>query len=132
MVGFNEAQIGNIEALRDKPLLEMVCLSGCGLRDISPLENCHKLDKVYVGRNKLTDLSPLKGKQLTELYFDNNMMSEGIESLAGISVKTTVAADHNGFTLEQAQRLMQIMDYGNICFDKSLISQMRKSPKSTE
>lgn len=132
MVGFNEAQIGDIEALRDKPLLEMVCLSGCGLRDISPLENCHKLDKVYVGRNKLTDLSPLKGKQLTELYFDNNMMSEGIESLAGISVKTTVAADHNGFTLEQAQRLMQIMDYGNICFDKSLVSQMRKSPKSTE
>lgn len=125
MVGFNEAQIGDIEALRDKPLLEMVCLSGCGLRDISPLQNCHKLDKVYVGRNKLTDLSPLKGKQLSELYFDNNMMSEGVESLAGVSVKTTVAADHNNFTVEQAQRIMQIIDYGTIYFDKNLISQMR-------
>lgn len=129
MVGFNEAQIGDIEALRDKPLLEMVCLSGCGLCDISPLKNCHKLDKVYVGRNKLTDLSPMKGKQLSELYFDNNMLSKGVESLAGVSVKTTVAAEYNGFTTEQAQHLMQIMDYGIIYFEKSLVSKMQKSPK---
>ena len=120
MVGFNEAQIGNIEALRDMPLLEMVCLSGCGLRDISPLENCNKLDEVFVGRNRLTDLSALKGKKLSNLFFDNNRLSEGIESLEGISVRWTVAAEHNGFTVEQAQHVSEIMEYGTLCFEQAL------------
>ncbi len=120
MVGFNEAQIGNIEALRDMPLLEMVCLSGCGLSDISPLENCHNLDEVYVGRNKLTDLSALKGKKLSNLFFDNNMLSQGIDTLEGISVSGTVAAEYNGFTVEQAQHVSEIIDYGILCFEHAL------------
>ena len=120
MVGFNEAQIGNIEALRDKPLLRMVCLSGCGLRDISPLEGCYELDDVYVSRNKLTDLSALKGKKLSNLFFDNNMLSKGIETLAGITVRYTVAAEYNGFTLEQAQHVSEIIEYGELCFEQAL------------
>ncbi len=120
MVGFNEAQIGSIEVLRDKPLLRMVCLSGCGLHDISPLENCHKLEDVYVGRNKLTDLSAMKGKKLSNLFFDNNMMSQGIDTLEGITVKYTVAAEHNGFTVEQALHVAEIMEYGTLYFEQAL------------
>ncbi|MBQ8171523.1 MAG: leucine-rich repeat domain-containing protein [Oscillospiraceae bacterium] len=120
MVGFNEAQIGDIEALRNKPLLEMVCLSGCGLRDISPLEGCPNLNEVFVGRNKLTDLSPLKGKKLSNLFFDNNMMSQGIDTLEGISAKWTVAAEHNGFTMEQAVRVSEIIGYGTLYFEQAL------------
>lgn len=120
MVGFNEAQIGDIEVLRDKPLLEMVCLSGCGLRDISPLKNCHNLDEVFVGRNKLTDLSALKGKKLSNLFFDNNMLSQGIDTLEGIYVKYTVAAEFNGFTAEQVQRLSELIDYGTLYLEQAL------------
>ncbi len=120
MVGFNEAQIGDIEALRDKPLLEMVCLSGCGLKDISPLKGCPNLNEVFVGRNKLTDLSPLKGKKLSNLFFDNNMMSQGIDTLEGISAKWTVAAEHNGFTMEQAVRVSEIIGYGTLYFEQAL------------
>lgn len=120
MIGFNEAQIGNIEVLRDKTQLKMVCLSGCGLRDISPLENCHNLDEVYVGRNKLTDLSALKGKRLSNLFFDNNMLSQGMETLEGLSARYTVAAEHNGFTVEQALRVSEIIEYGTLCFEQTL------------
>ncbi len=119
-VGFNEAQIGNIEALRDKPLLEMVCLSGCGLYDISPLESCPNLDEVFVGRNKLTDLSPLKGKKLSNLFFDNNMLAKGVETLEGISAKWTVAAEYNGFTIEQVHRVIELIDYGTLYLEKAL------------
>ena len=120
MVGFNEAQIGDIEVLRDKPLLEMVCLSGCGLRDISPLKNCHNLDEVFVGRNKLTNLSALKGKKLSNLFFDNNMLSQGIDTLEGIYVKYTVAAEFNGFTAEQVQHLSELIDYGTLYLEQAL------------
>lgn len=120
MVGFNEAQIGDIETLRDKPLLEMVCLSGCGLRDISPLKTSPSLKEVFVGRNQLTDLSPLKGMLLDNLFFDNNRLSEGIDTLEGITVKYTVAADHNGFTKEQARRVTVLIKGGTFYFERRL------------
>lgn len=118
--GFNEMQIGDIEPFRDKPFLRQVCLSGCNLTDISPLKTCPALKEVYVGRNKLTDLSALKGRELDELYFDNNRLCDNIESLDGISVKNTIAADHNGFTREQARKVKELIKGGTFCFDKIL------------
>lgn len=120
LIGFNEAKIGDINALAEKPLLEQVCLSGCGLRDISPLKNCPSLRDVYVGRNRLADLSPLKGKKLDNLFFDNNLLSEGLETLEGISVKYTVAAEHNGFTKEQARKVTQLIEGGTFYFENKL------------
>lgn len=118
--GFNEMQIGDIEPLRNKPFLEQVCLSGCNLTDISPLKSSPMLREVYVGRNKLTDLSPLKGMKLEQLFFDNNRLSENIESLEGISVQYTVAADHNGFTKEQARQVTRLINGGTFYFETSL------------
>lgn len=118
--GFNEMQIGNIEPLRNKPFLKQVCLAGCNLTDISPLKTSPNLKEVFVGRNRLTDLSVLKGMELDELFFDNNRLSENLESLEGISVKNTVAADHNGFTKEQARLVTKLIKGGTFYFEKKL------------
>ena len=118
--GFNEMQIGDIEPLRNKPFLWQVCLSGCNLTDISPLKTSPRLKEVYVGRNKLSDLSPLKGMELDELFFDNNMLCENIESLEGSSVKNTIAAEHNGFTKEQARKVTTLIKGGRFYFEKKL------------
>lgn len=107
--GFNEAQIGTVEALANKPFLKQVCLAGCGLRDISPLGSCPSLTEVYLGRNKLTDLSPLKGFTVEELILDNNMLSQNIESLAGITVLDTFDPSYNGLSKEQARRLKELV-----------------------
>ncbi len=109
LVGFDEMQIGNIEAFRYKPLLQQVCLSGCNLTDISPLKTCPALKEVYLGRNKLADLSALKGMELEQLFLDNNRIAENIESLEGITVLDTFDAHSNGLTEEQKLRIRELV-----------------------
>ena len=112
-IGFNEAQIGNIEALRDKTDLEKVCLTGCNLTSIEPLTNCKKLRYVYLGRNRLTDISPLEGCEIAEFYLDNNLLSGNTDSFRGITVNGFVCAEGNGFTEGEIYRIVNIMLSGD-------------------
>lgn len=110
-IGFNEAQIGNIDALEDKTALEKVCLSGCSLTSIEPLRNCKKLKYVYLGRNNLSDLSPLSGCDIAELYIDNNKLSGNTDSLRGITLNGFACIEGNGFTDAEISRLrLTILD----------------------
>ena len=43
-----------------------------------------------------------------------------MEGLEGISVKYTVAAEHNGFTKKQARRLTAIIKGGTFYYEKKL------------
>lgn len=108
-IGFNEAQIGNIEALRNKTDLEKICFSGCNLTSIEPLTDCKKLKYVYLGRNMLTDLSPLAGCDIAEFYIDNNLLSEHTDSFRGITVNGFVCAEGNGFSESEIYRIVNIM-----------------------
>ena len=117
---FNNNNVQDIEFARNMMKLQHISGENSGVTDISPLKSCPNLDEVFVGRNKLTDLSALKGKKLSNLFFDNNMLSQGIDTLEGITVKWTVAADHNGFTMEQAQRVTELIDYGTLYFEQAL------------
>lgn len=110
-VSFNEAQIGSLDALEGMTELKMVCLSGCNLTDISPLSSSKGLTYVYVGRNRLSDFSPLKNcTSITELYMDNNDLKNGIETLEGVTVNGFIAAEGNGLTNSEVDRIIQLMN----------------------
>lgn len=97
-VGVNEAQIDNIDALENKTELEKIYLTGCGLTSIEPLRNSKKLTEVCLGRNRLTDLSPLSGCTITMLYIDNNRLSGNTDSLSGITLNGYACMEGNGFS----------------------------------
>lgn len=108
--GFNEAQIGTLDALTDMPKLEMVCLAGCNLKSIEPLRGCDNLRFVYLGRNKLDDVSPLAGCNIKELYLDNNRLSGHTDSFKGITLNGFVFIEGNGFSEDEIQNIINIMD----------------------
>lgn len=108
--GFNEAQIGTVDALAGKPELEMVCLAGCDLESIEPFRDCDKLRYVYLGRNSLTDLSPLAGCNIEEFYIDNNRLSGHTDTFKGIILNGFVCMEGNGFSEEEIQNIIDNMD----------------------
>lgn len=108
--GFNEAQIGSVEALTGKTELEMVCLSGCELESIEPFRNCDKLRFVYLGRNDLTDLSPLAGCNIKEFYIDNNQLSGHTDTFKGITLNGFVCMEGNGFSEAEIQNIVDNMN----------------------
>ena len=95
--GFNRLNIGNIDALAGKTELETACLTGCGLKSIEPLRDSKRLKYLYLGVNRITDVSPLSGCYFTELYVNYNELSGG-ECFDGISVINYLALDHSGLT----------------------------------
>lgn len=108
--GFNEAQIGTVDALAHKPQLEMVCLAGCHLKSIEPFSDCKALRFVYLGRNDLTDLSPLRGCTIEEFYIDNNRLSGHTDTFSGITLNGFVCMEGNGFTDDEIQDIIDRMD----------------------
>ncbi|MGN1415220.1 MAG: leucine-rich repeat domain-containing protein, partial [Oscillospiraceae bacterium] len=108
--GFNEAQIGTVDALTGKTELEMVCLAGCGLKSIEPFRDCDKLRFVYLGRNDLTDLSPLAGCNIEEFYIDNNQLSGHTDTFKGITLNGFVCMEGNGFNEAEIQNIIDNMD----------------------
>ncbi|MGN0695471.1 MAG: protein kinase [Oscillospiraceae bacterium] len=108
--GFNEAQIGTVDALAGKIELEMVCLAGCHLESIEPFRGCDKLKYVYLGRNSLTDLSPLAGCNIQEFYIDNNRLSGHTDTFKGITLNGFVCMEGNGFTEAEIQDIIDNMD----------------------
>ena len=107
--GFNEAQIGTVDALAHKPQLEMVCLAGCNLKSIEPFSDCKALRFVYLGRNELTDLSPLRGCNIEEFYIDNNRLSGHTDTFEGITLNGFVCMEGNGFTEDEVQDIINRM-----------------------
>ena len=55
--------------------LETICAEGCGINDISGLSKCLALNKIGLGFNEISDISPLKG--IVEKHTDEN--SSGID-----------------------------------------------------
>lgn len=108
--GFNEAQIGSVEALAHKPQLEMVCLAGCNLKSIEPFSDCKSLRFVYLGRNDLTDLSPLSGCTIEEFYIDNNRLSGHTDTFEGITLNGFACMEGNGFSEAEIQNIIDKMD----------------------
>lgn len=108
--GFNEAQIGNVDALAGKRELEMVCLAGCHLKSIEPFRGNDKLEYVYLGRNDLTDLSPLAGCNIKEFYIDNNRLSGHTDTFKGITLNGFVCMEGNGFSEEEIQCIIDNMN----------------------
>lgn len=108
--GFNEAQIGTVDALTGKTELEMVCLAGCRLKSIEPFRDCDKLEYVYLGRNDLTDLSPLAGCNIKEFYIDNNQLSGHTDTFKGITLNGFACMEGNGFSEAEIQNIIDNMD----------------------
>lgn len=96
-VGFNRLNIDNIDALAGKTELETACLTGCGLKSIEPLRDSKRLKYLYLGVNRISDVSPLSGCNFTELYVNYNPLSDG-GCFDGISVIKYLAIDHSGLT----------------------------------
>lgn len=109
-VGFDEAQIGNIDVLAGMDKLEMAGFSGCNLESIEPLADCASLRLVYFGRNRLTDVSVLKGKNIEELYLDNNNLSGHTDTFEGIILNGFACVEGNGFTEEEIQNIVNKLD----------------------
>jgi len=66
---------------------------------------------VYLGRNNVSDLSPLKNcTGITELFLDNNPVKYSLDTFEGITVYGVVVADCNELTDDDAEYLCQIMN----------------------
>lgn len=104
-LGCNELQIGNLDALEGMTELETICLAGCNLTSIEPLSSAKKLKKVYLGRNRLTDLSPLRGCDIQEMYVDLNCLEGHPEAFDGLTVNGFVVLNGNGFTQKDLERI---------------------------
>lgn len=109
-VGFDEAEIDNIDVLADKTELIMAGFSGCGLESIEPLRELKKLEFVYFGRNNLTDVSPLIGCDIKELYLDNNRLSGCTDTFEGITLNGFACIEGNGFTEDEIQNIKNKMN----------------------
>ena len=89
----------------------MVCLSGCGIYSVEPLAESTKLKYVYIGRNNVSDLSPLKNcESISELFVDNNPIKNSLDTFAGITVNGYVTSDSNSVTPNEAWEVFNSMN----------------------
>lgn len=108
-VGFNRCNIENIDALTDKPDLEMVCLTGCGLKSIEPLANSKRLKYLYLGLNRLTDISALSGCYFTDLYVEYNYFPN-TDCFEGIAVMEYLKVLNSGFNDEDIKQILHMVN----------------------
>ena len=83
--------------------LETVCLAGCGLWSIQPLSSGKKLRNVYLGRNNVSDLSPLIGCDIAEMYIDLNKLNGNREAFRGLTVHGFIVMNGNGYAREDLE-----------------------------
>lgn len=102
-LGCNELQIGSLDALEGMTELETVCLAGCGLWSIQPLSSGKKLRNVYLGRNNVSDLSPLIGCDIAEMYLDLNKLNGNREAFRGLTVHGFIVMNGNGYAQEDLE-----------------------------
>ena len=92
-----------LDALEGMTELETVCLAGCGLWSIQPLSSGKKLRNVYLGRNNVSDLSPLIGCDIAEMYLDLNKLNGNSEAFRGLTVHGFIVMNGNGYAQEDLE-----------------------------
>lgn len=90
-VGINHNPIGgDISALSAMTELTWLSAEGCGITDLYSLRRCINLKDIYIGRNSIESVAPLKNcTGIINLFVDNNTPQdkEGfIDSFAGITM----------------------------------------------
>ncbi|GEM_PF-1039277 len=100
-----------IKSLPELPELNELHLNGSELTSLDFLKNTPKLRNLRVSDNKITDLSPLNGLDLTYLYADNNRISDisplkTSKSLQTLSLNNNQVSDIS--VLSECAALMEV------------------------
>ena len=77
--------------------LETICFAGCGITNLEPLKDSKKLRNIYLGRNKISDLSPLIGCDIEEMYIDGNLLNGNIVAFRGLTAHGFIVLNNNGY-----------------------------------
>lgn len=90
--------ISSLAALKDLEDLEWLCVWNNSISDLSPLTNMTKLTYLDADSNRISDLTPLRGLRLTELYVNDNAITnfnalQAMTSLQRLGLKGTGASD---------------------------------------
>ncbi len=74
-----------IDALGDKPHLQLLSLNDAHITDIAPLKSLSRLEELHLANNDIVDISPLSGlSNLEELGLQANRNIVSIRPLAGL------------------------------------------------
>ena len=101
-VSLIHCDLSDISFVRNLPQLSYLSVSNNeGLKDISPAAECEKLSGLEFAGTGVTDLSPLKGKEITQLEFslsdelNGSTISEWKDSLRGLELSNCGGRDLN-------------------------------------
>lgn len=101
-VSLIHCDLSDISFVRNLPQLSYLSVSNNeGLKDISPAAECEKLSGLEFAGTGVTDLSPLKGKEITQLEFslsdelNGSTISEWKDSLHGLELSNCGGRDLN-------------------------------------
>lgn len=79
-------EYGNVDFARNMPDLSMINMIHCGVKDISGLADCDKLEQVRFTYGGIEDISALKGKELTDLDLSHNSIKD-ISPLSDLNLR---------------------------------------------
>ena len=74
----NGSPVVDLQPLKNAPLVSLT-LHRTNVSDLSVITDLPLLERLHVGETKVTDLTPLKGMNLTRLVFTPNRIGKGIE-----------------------------------------------------
>ena len=74
----NGSPVVDLQPLKNAPLVSLT-LHRTNVSDLSVITDLPLLERLHVGETKVTDLTPLKGMNLTRLVFTPNRIEKGIE-----------------------------------------------------
>lgn len=84
----------DVQVIAQRTETRHIDLTNTGISDISFLTGLSKLNTVYLGANKIKDISSLAGKSLQNLWLDDNLI-EDITALKGNQYRNGLYLDNN-------------------------------------
>lgn len=103
-LGVNNCAVsGSVSVLKKMDQLQRVCLAGCGISDISFLSGKPDLSYIYLGDNRISNVSPLwECESINELYLDyNNITESSFGTFNGLTVNGIISMKGMGLTEAQ-------------------------------
>ena len=78
MLWLNDTPVSDVSSLASAPLVSLT-LEGSQVQDLRPVGKMDQLKRLHIANTPVTDLTPLKGLQLTRLVFSPGQIEQGMD-----------------------------------------------------